>query len=49
VNSSVNLGQPLMLSSPNKQLARAIATLADGVTPSPAPQKKRSGWFSLMS
>jgi len=49
VNSSVNLGQPLILSSPNKPLARAIAALAEKIVPAPAGQKKRAGkgWFSF--
>jgi pilus assembly protein CpaE len=49
VNSSVNLGQPLILSNPNKQLSRAILALADSIVPTPGAPKKRAGmgWFSF--
>lgn len=48
VNSSVNLGQPLVLSNPNKPLARAIVALAETLLPASAAPKKRTGrgWFS---
>lgn len=51
VNSSVNLGQPFVLASPNKVLSKSIITLADQLQPGAASAiKKRTGskWFSLM-
>jgi pilus assembly protein CpaE len=50
VATSVNMGQPFVLSSPGKSLSRAILNLADNLSPSTAEAgKKRSGrWFSFL-
>jgi pilus assembly protein CpaE len=51
VGTSVNLGQPFVLSSQNKPLARAVINLASELVPHIAGSsgKKRSGrWFSFM-
>lgn len=48
--SSVNLGQPIVTSSPGKPLARALTGLVDVVRPSSDGSKKRLGlkWFSFL-
>jgi Flp pilus assembly CpaE family ATPase len=51
VGSSVNLGQPFVLSSQGKPLSRAVIALADELVPhvTGSGAKKRSGrWFSFM-
>ncbi len=52
VGSSVNLGQPFVSSSPNKQLSKAVIELAEALSPTAvgAGGKKRTGarWFSFM-
>ncbi len=52
VSSSVNLGQPFVSSSPNKQLSKAVIELAETLSPAAvgAGGKKRAGarWFSFM-
>jgi pilus assembly protein CpaE len=52
VGSSVNLGQPFVISSPHKQLSKSILTLAEMLSPAGAATagKKRTGarWFSFM-
>jgi pilus assembly protein CpaE len=52
VGTSVNLGQPFVISSPHKPLSKAIVALAESLVPSVAAAggKKRSGtrWFSFI-
>jgi len=51
VGSSVNLGQPFVMSNPNKPLSKAIIALAEDLSPAVAAAgKKRGGtrWFSFM-
>jgi pilus assembly protein CpaE len=52
VNSSINLGQPFVLSSPHKPVSKSVFALAEGLTPagSEAPSKKRAGtrWLSFL-
>lgn len=51
VGSSVNLGQPFVLSSQNRPLSRAIISLAEELVPHIAgsgSKKRSSRWFSFM-
>src|SRR5439155_1007832 len=51
VSTSVNLGQPFVLSSPHKPLSKSIVALAQELSPALAGAgKKRTGarWFSFM-
>jgi len=51
VGSSVNLGQPFVMSSPSKPLSKAVIALAEDLSPAVASAgKKRGGtrWFSFM-
>jgi len=48
VASSVNLGQPFVTTSPNKQLSRAILSLAEELAPTAAgagAKRGRTRWF----
>ena len=53
VNSSINLGQPFVISGAHKPVSRSMLTLADGLMPSAgsaSAAKKRAGmkWLSFM-
>lgn len=51
VASSVNLGQPFVTTSPNKQLSRAILSLAEELAPTAAgagAKRGRTRWFSFL-
>lgn len=52
VSTSVNLGQPFVVSSPHKPVSRTLITLAESFTPGAeiAPAKKRAGakWLSFL-
>jgi pilus assembly protein CpaE len=50
VNSSVNLGQPLVTSNPGKPVSKAVIGLAEAMLPAGGTSKKRSGsrWFSFL-
>ncbi|MBM3858644.1 MAG: MinD/ParA family protein [Verrucomicrobia bacterium] len=50
VGMSVNLGQPFVLSSPNKSLSKILANLADSLSvAADANQKKRKSVFTLFA